>query len=290
MRLHGLLRTASLQLPTRLPLFAAGLASVGLWIASPLAAQPIDPRVELRADYFAANFDSSVRFDAIDFGIGTTLDLESDLGVEDSADILRAELALRTGNRSRLTVDYVAFDREGSAVVGRQFRFGDFVFRADADVTSATETRFAALGWRYALIKNPSSEFGFSLSAAWVEIDASVSGLVVVQGGPSFEVVESGDVEGPVPMLGLHGAWWLGDRFRLSAAGRYLDIDDLDGWSGSALDLSARFDWFFLDNVGVGAGWASTEIEAENTEPDDDGLTRAESAFDGLRVGLTLAF
>ncbi len=269
--------------------FVAVATVCALALAPALSAQPVDPTLELRADLFQANFDSSVRFDSLDLGLGTSLDLEEDLGVEDSADVLRAELALRTGRRSRLTIDYVTFDREGSAVVGRQFRFGDFVFRADAEVSSSTETRFAALGWRYALVKNATSEFGLSLSAAWVEISASVTGQVVVNGFPTLPVSESGDAEGPVPMLGLHGAWWLGDRFRLSAAGRYLEIEDLDGWTGSALDLSARFDWFFLDQLGVGVGWSSTELEAENLDPEDDGLTRADSSFDGLRVGLTLA-
>lgn len=275
--------------PRRRNPFVAVATLFALALAPALLAQPVDPTFELRADLFQANFDSSVRFDSLDLGLGTSLDLEEDLGVEDSADVLRAELALRTGRRGRLTLDYVTFDRDGSAVVGRQFRFGDYVFRADAAVSSSTETRFAALGWRYALVKNATSEFGLSLSAAWVEISASVTGQVVINGFPSLAVSESGDVEGPVPMLGLHGAWWIGDQFRLSAAGRYLEIEDLDGWTGSALDLSARFDWFFLDQLGIGVGWSSTELEAENLDPEEDGLTRADSSFDGLRVGLTLA-
>jgi hypothetical protein len=258
--------------------------------AVPAAAQPLDPGFELRADLFRASFDSSVRFDSAELGLGTDLDLESDLAVEDESDVVRGELLFRTGNRSRLTLDYAAFDREGEGVVGRTFRFGDFTFRADADVVTQTETSFAALGWRYALYKDPRSEIGLSLSVAWVDISASVAGLVVIQGGPSIEVEESGEASGPVPMLGLHGAWWLGDRMRISAAGRYLEIDDLDGWGGSALDLGARFDWFFLDNLGVGGGYSATTLEAESNDPEEDGLSKAESSFDGFRVGLTVVF
>lgn len=270
--------------------FALALPLALLFAAEPAAAQPLDPGFELRADLFRASFDSSVRFDSADFGIGTDLDLESDLAIEDESDLVRAELLFRTGRRSRLTIDYTAFDREGEGVVGRTFRFGDFTFRADADVLSKTETSFAALGWRYALVKNESSELGLSLSVAWVDISASVAGQVLIQGGPSFTVEESGEASGPVPMLGLHGAWWIGDRMRISAAGRYLEIDDLDGWGGSAMDLGARFDWFFLENLGVGGGYSLTELEAESNDPEEDGLSKAESSFDGFRVGLTVVF
>ncbi len=258
--------------------------------ASPAAAQPRDPGFELRADLFRASFDSAVRFDSRQLGIGTDLDLERDLAVADESDLLRAELLFRTGRRSRLTIDYTAFDREGEGRVGRTFRFGDSTFRADADVVTRTETSFAALGWRYAIYQDDRSELGLSLSVAWVDISASVTGLVVVQGGPSIAVEERGDAEGPVPMLGLHGTWWLGRGLRLAAAGRYLEIDDLDGWGGSALDLSARLDWFFLDHLGVGVGYSATRLEAASNDPADDGLTRAESSFDGFRIGLTVVF
>lgn len=270
--------------------FALALPFLAAALAVPAGAQPLDPGFELRADLFRASFDSSVRFDSADFGVGTDLDLESDLQVEDESDIVRAELLFRTGRRSRLTIDYTAFDREGQGVVGRTFRFGDFTFRADADVVTETDTSFAALGWRYAFFQNPSSEIGLSLSVAWVDISASISGLVLIQGGPSIEVEEKGEASGPVPMLGLHGAWWLGDRMRITAAGRYLEIDDLDGWGGSALDLGARFDWFFLENLGVGAGYSATTLEAESNDPEEDGLSKAESSFDGFRVGLTVVF
>ena len=82
-----------------------------------------------------------------------------------------------------------------------------------------------------------------------------------------------------------------GSAFGLDAASgavRYLELDDLDGWSGSTLDFEARFDWFFLDNLGVGVGYSGTEIEAQFDDADD--LGEAEYAYDGFRAGLTVVF
>ena len=254
--------------------------------AAPAPAQ-LDPVFEARVDAFAGSFDSSLRLDSRELGNGTELDLEGDLGLEEDVDELRGEILLRTGDRSHLTLDYVAFDRSASRTLGRTIQVGDLVFRGDLDVTSEVESRFAALGWRYDFLADPASELGLSFSVAYVSIEAGITGSVRI-GGTTVSATEADDAEGPVPMLGLHGAYWFGDRFRLSGAARYLEISDLDGWSGSTLDFQARFDWFFLENLGVGVGYSGTDIDVEFDDEDD--LGQAEYAYDGFRAGLTVVF
>jgi hypothetical protein len=265
----------------------AAPAIVGLAFGTPAAVAQLDPAVELRVDLFQGSFDSSLRLDSREFGVGTELDLEQDLGLEEDVDEVRAELLFRTGDQSRLTIDYMAFDRSAAGPLGRPIRVGDFVFVGDIEVASSVESQFVALGWRYDFLAAPESELGLSFSVAWLTIESEITGSVRL-GGTTFSATETGDAEGPVPMLGLHGAQWFGDRFRLSGAVRYLEISDLDGWSGSTLDYGARFDWFFLENLGVGVGWSGTDIEAEFDDQDD--LGRADYAYDGVRAGLTVAF
>ncbi len=266
-----------------------GLASgLVLVAAAPAAAERPDPRIEIHLEYFQPGFDSSIRLDSQEFGIGTALDLESDLALEDDASELRGELVFHAGERGRVAIDYAAFDRSGSARVGRQVRFGDIVYRADADLDASLESQFAAIGWGYALLHQDAAELGLSLSVAFVRLDASLTGLAVAQGGPSIVIEEHAEAEGPLPMLGVFGGWWFGDRFRLTASGRYLDIDELDGWSGSALDYGIRFEWFVLDNIAAAIGYGGTEIEAQFDDADDIG--EADYSYDGLRAGVTFAF
>ena len=278
------MRNPAADLSRLLTVFAALLAPIAG--AAPARAQ-LDPVFEARIDAFAGSFDSSLRLDSRELGDGTELDLEGDLGLDQDADELRAEILLRTGDRGHLTLDYVAFDREATRTLGRTIQVGDVVFRGDLDVASEVESRFAALGWRFDFLPDPAAELGLSLSVAYVSLESSITGSVRV-GGTTISATETGDAEGPVPMLGLHGAYWFGDHFRLSGAARYLEISDLDGWSGSTLDFQARFDWFFLENLGVGVGYSGTEIEAEFDDADD--LGEAEYAYDGFRAGLTIAF
>lgn len=265
-----------------------GALGAAILLPAPAAAQRPDPSVEIHLEYFRPSFDSSVRLDSEELGIGTNLDLEGDLAMEKDTGALRANLLFRPGRRARINLDYHAFDRSGSAVVGRQVRFGGTTFRADAQLDSTLESRFVAGGFGYALVAQPDAEFGLSLSVAWVELDATLRGLAVIPGGPPLVIEERGKTSGPVPMLGVFGGWWFGDRFRLTGDARYFQISNFDDWEGSALDLGVRFDWFVIDNVALGVGYGRTDIEAKSKKARD--LGRADYAYDGFRAGVTFAF
>jgi len=263
-------------------------ASIAGLAAPPAAAQSPNPKTEIHVEYFQPSFDSSVRFDSEQLGIGTDLDLERDLNMEGDAGALRADLLFRPGRRSRIHVDYHAFDRDGSAVVGRRVQFGGTTFRADAELSSTLKSRFIAVGYGFDFLAQENAELGLSLSVAYVELDATLSGLAVVQGGPSVEIEEKGKTDGPVPMLGVFGSGWIADRFRLGGYVRYLQVGDFNGWEGSALDLGGRFEWFVIDNVAVAVGYGKTEIEAKSKEFRQ--LGRANYSYDGFRLGVTFAF
>lgn len=265
------------------------MAALVLAAAAPAVAQRPDPKVELRLDYFQPSFDSSVRLDSEELGIGTDLDLEGDLAMEDDTGAFRANAVFRPGRRARVILDYHAFERDGNAVVGRAIQFGGTVFNANAEVQSTLDSQFVAAGFGYALLATEQAELGLSLSVAWIELEATLSSTLQIPGVPvAVEIVERGSTDGPVPMVGVFGAWWLGDRFRLLADARYLEVSDFEGWDGSALDLGVRFEWFVIDNLALGVGYSLTDIEATSREARD--LGRADYSYDGFRAGITVAF
>jgi len=257
--------------------------------AAPVAAaERPAPTVEIHVEYFQPTFDSRVRLDSLDFGTGTFLDLERDLGLDDTGDAVRGELWLRATERFRVSLDYAAFDRSGATTIERQIRYGDFVYRAGARVTSRVESEFAALGFGFAFYRGAAAEAGVTLSAAWTSLRASLAGRASIGPLPPLEVTESASVEGAAPMAGVWASGWLGERFRLSGTARYLRIDDFQDWSGDALDYGARLEWFALPQVALAIGWGGTEIDAESNGSSD--LARAEYSYRGARAGLTFAF
>jgi len=273
----------------RLPLVTlAALAA----LAAPAAAQMPDPRVEITAGYYEPSFDSSVRLDSDQLGLGTTLDLENDLLVEDSASELRVGVSFQVSNRNRIVVDRVEFERTGSATVTREIQFGDTVFAADATLAARTASTHTNVSWRFAFVKSTLSEIAVSAGVSILDLEASLEGEAVAHAGglmtPSQTIAESGDASGPVPLVGLHGRWWIGQRLRLGADARYFDIQDFDGWSGSLTEVGARLDYFLSRNLAVGLGWLSTDIQADFDDSSYIGAVGYK--FSGVQAGLTLAF
>jgi hypothetical protein len=257
-------------------------------LAAPAAAQPPDPSVEIHLEYYQATFESRVRLDSFDLATGTLLDLEDELGLDDSGDTVRGEILFRPGERFRVALDYAAFERDGATTIERQIRYGDVVYHAGAEVRSRVDSEFAALGLGFALLSSETAEAGLSISAAWTSIEASLSGRASIGPLPPVEVTESARAEGAAPMLGVWASGWIGDSFRLSANVRYLRLDSFQDWSGDALDYGARVEWFVLPNLALALGWGGTEIDAEADQASE--LARAEYSYRGARAGVTFAF
>jgi len=272
------------------------VAPVALAALPSAAAAAGSSGVELSISYYEPSFDTKVRLDSNQFGLGTSVDFERDLGLETDAKELRGELALRLGNRSRVIFDYVDFSRSGSGSIGQQLQFGDTVFAANADLDSKVDTSMAGAAYLFSLVRQPTSELAVSIGARWLDVHAEVAGIAVAtaNGAPVGGAVisETGDASGPVPLVGLRGSVWLTQRLRLVADARYMDLEtffgDFEGWKGSMTDYSIGLDWFLTPNIGIGVAYAGTAIDAEFDDTDFSG--KLDYSWDGLRAGLTFGF
>ena len=264
--------------------------------ASALRAEAIDPRVELALAVYDPSFDSKVRLDSDVLGLGTGLDLERDLGIESSSQELRAEVGFRLGRRFRLDADHVGFDRSGHNTLTRQVQFGDVVYAANADLAARVKSTHTGVSLRFSFVSTPTTDVAVSLGGSWLDVSAELSGLAsaTASGVPvgSALIAEKGEASGPVPLVGLHGAFWAGDRVRLRLDARYFDLDtflnDYKGWSGSMTEYGFGADWFVLPWLAVSGGYAGTRIDADFDDGDNIGSVKY--AFDGFRLGTIFAF
>src|SRR5262245_38313891 len=78
-----------------------------------LEASPITDRFALRISYFAPKLDTFLRLDRTTGQDGTNLNVEEDLGLDDSANMVRAEMIIRLREKNRLRVDYFKTTRYG---------------------------------------------------------------------------------------------------------------------------------------------------------------------------------
>lgn len=273
---------------------ALALASTAV-LAAPASAAPPDPRFELALSAYQPSFDTRVRLDSAEFGEGTDLDFERDLGIEDDATELRAELTIRLAPRFRLAVDRVEFSRSGSNALGRAVQFGDVIYAASAALSSEVESSHTGVALRCSFVRAPAADVAVSVGVSQLEVSARVAGraTATANGFPvgALEVAEEGEASGPVPLGGLHAAFWFGERVRLRLDGRYLDVSELfddEEWSGSMTEYAVEIHWFVLPWLAVGGGWAGTAIDVDFDDGDLAGSFDYD--FDGFRAGVTLAF
>lgn len=275
---------------------ALALVTAALGGTAALAAEPVDPRVELSVGFYEPSFDSSIRLDSGALGIGTGLDLERDLGLDSSGQEWRAGVGFRLGERFRLDAEYVAFDREGSATLNREVQFGDVVYAANAQLTSRVESSHADFSLRWAFVKTPTTELALSLGGSYLDFSAGISGVAkaTANGIPlgSTTIAEKTEASAPVPLVGLHAAFEPSDTVRVRLMGRWFDIDtflsDYQGWTGTMTEYGVDVDWFVLPWLAVSGGYAGTRIDAEFDDGDNIGAVKYD--FDGFRVGTIFAF
>jgi hypothetical protein len=281
--------------PFRSPLVLAVFAAAAVVSADPAVAQLSDPTFELGLSYYQPSFDTTVRLDSATLGTGSDLNLEDDLGVEGDASELRGELSIRLGGRFRLVFDHVEFQRSGQRTLGRSIQFGDVVYASNAELRSEVESSHTGGALQFLFYKGPSSDWSVSLGVSYLDVSASISGraIATANGVPvgTVDIAETGEASGPVPLAGLHGKFWLGQRLRLRLDGRYIDVGalfDEDKWSGSMTEYGASVDYFVLPWLALGGGWAGTAIDADFDDGDDIGSV--EYDFDGFLFTATAAF
>jgi hypothetical protein len=273
-------------------LFLAGaMAGVSLILFSerPAGAQaePLWPTFAISAGAFLAESDSTLRVDATELQVGTEVDFEGDLGLDEEETLVSARLEWRFAKRHQLALSYFASDREGGGRLERTIVVDDTVFPVGLDVESALERRQIELAYTGWLVREESFGAGLSLGIVHYDLDASIRGRVQIGPFPFFRE-ESWSESAPIPMIGaeLRGAPL--DRLVLFGRVRYLPRVKVEQVEGEALGFTAGAEFRIVGPLAVGVGYESDSLELEADEEEWHG--KADLDLDGFRVYLRAAF
>jgi hypothetical protein len=122
---------------------------------------------------------------------GTQIDIEDDLGYGRKENILGFDASLGSG--SEIAVSYLSLDLAAQNRIDRTVRFGDTLYRANADVSSALEAELLRVAYRYQL-GSYGFRGGFLLGVQWVEFRATAS-------APGFGEAQE-KAEAALPVIG----------------------------------------------------------------------------------------
>lgn len=206
----------------------------------------------------STNVDTVLQVNGTGGNVGTSIDLEDDLGFETGKQINRFDLLYRFTDKHSLKYSFFQLNRAAIHKINKSIVVRDTEYLVNADVMT---------GFDYSL---HSVSYGYSLRADENSYLDLLAGLYYIDTGFAISEANLGKTEsvngaGPLPLVGLNyerklaGQWNLGARVTIFK----LDVGDYDG---TVSDARVRVDYQFTDRFGLGLAYNWQRLNVGVTE------------------------
>lgn len=240
----------------------------------------------VRLGGFVAAFDTSVAL-GLNNEPGVKINGESQLGLESSLTVFRADAMYRPGKsqRNELELSFAAYDRTGDAILTRDLTIRNRTYTIGTEIHTTLNFDIIQFNYSYALIQTERMRIALGLGLYVVPLKTGLD-ITTTRGASVSE--EGADTTVPLPVIGLRTEFQLLPRLFLDAAidAFYLDIS---GFRGSMLDVFAGLEYRPFKHLGVGVGYNFTgmHIDSEKSNSDYPGanfVANVDVNFSGLLV------
>lgn len=222
-------------------------------------------RLTLNAGAFSADQSTTLRLDATDGSVGTRLDFEDNLGLDDRVTDPRIDGLWRYRNRSSVSFSYFEIDRDAVAPVTFTIRWGDIVIDpiVSPAVRTVYELKIIQGSWGYTWFRTPKWDVRATIGLFAMDIFASIT-------DPGAQQKDEGDVLAPLPVYGLGFEYKLTGKWHLSGYARIFEIE-ADDYDGSLIDALFAATHHTFKNVGFGIGYNVMELDIDSEDEDFSG-------------------
>lgn len=238
--------------------------------------------------YQQIDYQTKIRLDSSNLGVGTVLDLEDGLNVDErSGTAFRLDGHYRFNRAHRIDFAWYRTDREGFArLFDEPIQIGDRIFQIDSSISSESESEILKIGYAWSFINVEPYEFYLGVGLNVQKNRLSFTGQL-----PSGEGVEIAEYEAegtaPLPTLSF--------GFRYNLTDKWIARWNYEVFGVQVGDYGGRFQESTLsiehntwDHVGFGFGVTnfSKAIDAE----DDKYTGEFDSSYLGLQLYLKTYF
>ncbi|MGN6452213.1 MAG: hypothetical protein ACTHL7_03960 [Steroidobacteraceae bacterium] len=260
-------RYLAAALQRRAPVLALGL---GLILAGAVQAGPLDDTFDLSLGAFILSTKTTVRADGspapgAPVEIGTPIDVERELGIADRTSF-RLDGYWRFSKRHKLRVMYFDESRSGDKTITDEIVFRGQTYPVNTQISTRFDTMVAELAYEYAFLKGEHYELAASLG-----IHDLTFKLQLAAAGANTNVQQSAraDVDGPLPVLGVHYVWEFYPRWSLDAMFQFFALK-YQQYDGNLQDYNATVYYMPWKNFGFGVGWNEfrTSVNVDNASYD----------------------
>jgi len=275
---------------TRFFLGAAALSLVSLPVLAQFP-EDIPDNVKLRIGGIFASFQNDVTVSNVG-SPGNSIDLTGEHLTPDHKNTFRGDGYWNFLGRSYLDFGYVDFKLDGSRSVTRDIVFNGLVYKAGAEVSAESRSRYIYAAYRYGIIKNPDVHWGVSLGIAYSSLSAKLAASAgvelpdgtVISGGASSER----KINVPIPLIGTELEFRIAHHLTLGARARAIGAT-VDPYSGSWIEYAGNVNWYISEHFGVGGAYEYQKIHLKKDESQPNAFT-FDQRYDGPRVYLLIAF
>ena len=205
--------------------------------------------------YFIEDTNTKVAINSSVGNIGTSIDLERDLGTDGRLSVPRIDGYYRFNNKHRIEFGWFKVDRKGTKTTTLEIKVGDEIYSANSVIDTKIDTNFLKLAYAYSFYKSPKVEL--SLIAGLNLLDYSLS----VNNRTSGRT-EAADVTAPLPVFGLRMDYVITPRWLVHYKFQTLYIELDDNLSGSLVDAELGVEYRWFKNIGIGLGFNHFALDA----------------------------
>lgn len=160
---------------------------------------PLAQDFQLSFGGFFVSTDTQIRLDGQAGRIGTDIDWEHDLDLEDKQR-LRLDAFWRFAENHKVRFMYFENNRSSTKSLSRQIEFGDVSFPLNAIVEAELNTQVIELAYEYAFLKRDTVELSGSFGIHDIDMSAALSGSIAAgNSAVSAQTSEEGSLNGPLP-------------------------------------------------------------------------------------------
>jgi hypothetical protein len=216
---------------------------------------------------------TSARLDSNNGDAGSDIDLEDDLGLEDSTTVGRFGGYYWFNPRHRIDFSIFDLSRDATRTNQRTIDFGDQTFDINTVINTSNDLTITKVDYTFAPLSRPRGFLG-------VIGGLYVSSTKLSLSAPNVGSAESEDVTAPLPVLGVRGEYQATERIALRGAIQWFGIDTGDV-GGRLVDTYIGADYTFGERFAVGLALNDVSLSVEAT--DDTGWNgELDWGYDGV--------
>ena len=196
-------------------------------------------------------------------GFGTEVNLENDLGFNESSNTFMGDFEWRSSQRSRFNLSYYNSKRRADHQLNRTLEIGDGTYDLNSNIYAYFNSELWRFSYGYALISKPKYEAGLLVGThtMFSKIGIGIQGTSI-----NFELNKNYNVTAPLLDFGIWGGYALSDDFAVKGEINYFQLQ-IKNVGGSILGYNFSVVYKASKNLefSTGVSGLNFEVTAVNT-------------------------